>query len=66
MVFQRADLSIEQRLEPSSWRLHADVIGAPANPATQELRSDVKGVTKHLYAVTQDETGWKATVVLDV
>lgn len=66
VVFQRASLLIEQRLEPSSWRLHADVTGAPVNFATQELRSDVKGVTKHLYAVIQDETGWRARVVLDV
>lgn len=66
VVFQGANLSIEQKPGQSSWRLHADVIGAPVDPATQELRSDVKGVTKHLYAVTQDETGWKARVVLDV
>lgn len=66
VVFQRAKLSIEQRPEQSSWHLHADVIGAPVDPATQDLRSDVKGVTKHLYAVIQEETGWKARVVLDV
>jgi len=66
VVFQRASLSIEQRPEQSSWHLHADVIGAPVDPVTQELRSDIKGVTKHLYAVTQDGTGWKARVVLDV
>ncbi len=66
VVFQRANLSVEQRPEQSSWHLHADVIGAPVDTATQDLRSDVKGVTKHLYAVTQDGTGWKARVVLDV
>ncbi len=66
VVFHRVSLSLEQRPKQSSWHLHADVIGAPVNPATQELRSDVKGVTKHLYAVTQDGTTWKARVVLDV
>ncbi|MGH7909234.1 MAG: archease [Thermodesulfobacteriota bacterium] len=66
VVFQRADLSIEQRPGQSSWQLHADVIGAPVDAATQELRSDVKGVTKHLYAVIEDGSGWKARVVLDV
>ncbi|MBI4003228.1 MAG: archease [Nitrospira defluvii] len=66
VVFHRVSLSLEQRPKQSSWHLHADVIGAPVDPVTQELRSDVKGVTKHLYAVTQDGTRWKARVVLDV
>lgn len=66
VVFHRVDLSIRHNPESSAWQLHADVIGAPVDPATQALRSDVKGVTKHLYAVTQDATGWKARVVLDV
>ena len=66
VVFHRVDLSLRHSLGQSSWHLHADVIGAPVDPATQELRSDVKGVTKHLYALTQGVTGWKARVVLDV
>ena len=66
VVFHRVDLSLRHSPVQSSWHLHADVIGAPVNPATQELRSDVKGVTKHLYAVIQDGAAWKARVVLDV
>jgi SHS2 domain-containing protein len=66
MVFHRVLLSVVAAPDQSGWRLHAEVIGAPVNPLVQELRSDVKGVTKHLYAVTQDESGWKARVVLDV
>ena len=45
---------------------HAELTGAPVDPATQDLRSDVKGVTKHLYAVTLEGISWKARVVLDV
>jgi SHS2 domain-containing protein len=66
MVFHQVTLSLEQRPERALWHLHADVIGAPVDPATQTLRSDIKGVTKHLYAVTQDGTTWKARVILDV
>lgn len=66
MVFHRINLALEQRPERSLWHLHAEVIGAPVDPATQDLRSDVKGVTKHLYAVTQVGTTWRARVVLDV
>ena len=66
VVFHRVVLSVTASPDQSSWRLKAEVFGAPINPSTQELRSDVKGVTKHLYAVTQDGSGWKARVVLDV
>ena len=66
VVFHRVSLSVAPSPDQSCWRLHAEVIGAPVNPLVQELRSDVKGVTKHLYAVRQDGTGWKARVVLDV
>ncbi len=66
VVFRRASLTLTQAPDRSVWRLHAELTGAPVDPATQELRSDVKGVTKHLYAVTQEGTRWKARVVLDV
>lgn len=66
VVFHRVSLTVAQQSDGSAWRLHAEVIGSPVDPSAQELRSDVKGVTKHLYAVTQDGTGWKARVVLDV
>ncbi|QOJ33525.1 MAG: archease [Nitrospira sp.] len=66
VVFRRVALSLREQPARSSWSLHAEVIGAPVDPTTQDLRSDVKGVTKHLYAVTQDGTTWTARVVLDV
>ena len=62
----RATLSLNQNDAHTAWHLHAELTGAPVDPATQDLRSDVKGVTKHLYAVTQEGTSWKARVVLDV
>lgn len=66
VVFHRATLSLNQDDATTAWRLHAELTGAPVDPATQDLRSDVKGVTKHLYAVTREGTGWRARVVLDV
>ena len=66
VVFNHASLTVMAQPERASWHLHAEVAGATVDPTTQELRSDVKGVTKHLYAVTQDAAGWKARVVLDV
>jgi len=48
------------------WELEARLCGARVDPSTQELRADVKGVTKHLYDVSQRGSRWYARVVLDV
>ena len=66
VVFHLATLSLNQNEAHTAWHLHAELTGAPVDPATQDLRSDVKGVTKHLYAVTLEGISWKARVVLDV
>jgi SHS2 domain-containing protein len=66
VVFQRVSLSVVPQPDGSIWQLHAEVVGAQVDPATQTLRSDVKGVTKHCYTVRQDGTVWTARVVLDV
>lgn len=66
VVFHHATLAVNATPEKSAWLLHAELVGAPVDQTTQELRSDVKGVTKHLYAVTQEGNTWKARVVLDV
>jgi SHS2 domain-containing protein len=66
VVFHDAVLTLDRESGGSACRLHGRVYGEPVNPARQGLRSDVKGVTKHLYEVTQSDNGWKAKVVLDV
>ncbi|MCW5799383.1 MAG: Archease [Nitrospira sp.] len=66
VVFHHATLAVRAMPDHSAWHLQAELVGAPVDQTTQDLRSDVKGVTKHLYAVTQTGTGWKARVVLDV
>ena len=64
VVFREAPLTLAQ--EGDVWLLQARLIGAPVDYRTQELHADVKGVTKHLYRVSQDAGHWKALVVLDV
>ena len=44
----------------------ATLTGEPVNQATQVLRNDVKGVTKHLYRLYQEQGRWRVRVVLDV
>ena len=64
VVFREAPLTLTQ--EHRVWLLHARLIGAPVDQDTQELHADVKGVTKHLYELTQTSDRWQARVVLDV
>jgi SHS2 domain-containing protein len=52
--------------EAGTWTIQARLVGAPVDQQVQELRNDVKGVTKHLYQLSQEGGRWKATVVLDV
>ena len=64
VVFREAPLTLAR--EGDVWLLRARLIGAPVDYRTQELHADVKGVTKHLYHVSQDAGHWKALVVLDL
>jgi SHS2 domain-containing protein len=64
VVFSRAIIALTQK--ESQWKLVATLIGEPVNRATQELRNDVKGVTKHLYRLHQEQGRWNVRVVLDV
>lgn len=48
------------------WRLSATLIGDRVDANRQELRTDVKAVTKHLYEVKEEEGTWSARVVVDV
>lgn len=64
VVFSKARLTIARRRD--GWTLNATLHGEAVDHTTQELRDDVKGVTKHLYRLAQADGRWKATVVLDV
>jgi SHS2 domain-containing protein len=64
VVFREAPLSLTR--ENDRWKLEATLIGAAVDPAVQTLRNDVKGITRHLYALGQEGSRWKARVVVDV
>jgi SHS2 domain-containing protein len=66
VVYHSVSADVGEKQLGAGWRLRSTVTGSPINPATQELRADVKGVTKHLFDVRQDRTGWMARVVLDL
>jgi SHS2 domain-containing protein len=64
VVYQDVQLMLDWQAD--EWALQARLLGAPVDSTTQELRADVKGVTKHLYEVSQRGSRWYARVVLDV
>lgn len=60
------DASASTASDGGYWRLHGTLDGALIDSSQQDLRSDIKAVTKHLYDVRQEGAGWTATVVLDI
>ncbi len=64
VVFREAPLML--RCENHQWTLEATLIGAPVDVGRQELRNDVKGITKHCYRMEHRGSLWKVTVVVDV
>ena len=67
VVFHGVRATVSRDSEKNLWHLEAALIGDRVDATRQDLRTDVKAVTKHLYEVRQQEEGaWYAHVVLDV
>jgi len=64
VVFHEAPLTVTWN--QGKWTVSGTLAGAPVNSQTQELRNDVKGITRHLYRVEGAGARWRATVVVDV
>lgn len=64
VVFSKADVTVLPHGD--GWQLTAVLVGEPVTSPLQELRADVKGVTKHLYRVQREANHWTARVVVDV
>ena len=48
------------------WSLAAETLGETIDPGRHDLAVDVKAVTLHRFGLIREESGWRATVVLDV
>ena len=67
VVFHDVRAAVSRDSEKNLWHLEAALIGDRVDATRQDVRTDVKAVTKHLYEVRQQEEGaWYAHVVLDV
>ncbi len=65
VVFSNATVTLCPQ-DDGAWKLDGVLYGAPVDSSTQDLRDDVKGVTKHLYRLGQRGGRWVVRVVLDV
>jgi len=66
---QQLLLQVSQiRIEPGTggYRLRAEAVGEPIDPARHDMIVDVKAVTLHRLSVQQKKEGWVAVVVLDI
>ncbi len=66
VVFREAEAELTRDPSQGTWQLRGTLTGELIDPNRQELRADVKAVTKHLYDVRQDGPRWIARVVLDI
>ncbi len=66
VVFQKAPQEVWYDQEKKRWMVHGTIVGERIKPSSQALRSDIKAVTKHQYAFTENEGTWVARVVLDL
>lgn len=65
VVFSQAQLTLTCQ-DHGGWKLMGVLYGEPVNGSAQTLRADVKGITKHLYQLSQNGGRWTVRVVLDV
>ena len=66
VVFRDVHALVSYDSDANLWHLSATLIGDHIDANRQELRTDVKAVTKHLYEVKEKEGTWSAHVVVDV
>lgn len=63
MVFKLVKVAIK---ENKSFKLKATLEGDTINPQKQQLENDIKAVTMHMFEVKKEESGYKASIVVDI
>ncbi len=66
VLFHDVPAEVWQDAEAKTWHVCGTLVGDSIDVATQELRADVKAITKHLYEVHAEPGHYRARVVLDV
>jgi len=63
ILFSKFKVKVVQN---KKYHLSASAWGEEINPETQELRDDVKAVTRHKFGIEKEKEEYSATVVLDI
>ncbi len=66
VLFHDIQAEVWQDTGTQTWHVRGMIVGDSIDGTTQELRADVKAVTKHLYEVHTEPGHYRARVVLDV
>ncbi|MDT7041171.1 archease [Candidatus Nitronereus thalassa] len=66
VVYHEIKADVEEDLDSHTWHIRGMVFGDQIDGKIQELRSDVKAITKHLYEVHAELGKYQARVVVDV
>ena len=66
VLFHDVQAEVWQDADVQSWHVRGMIVGDSIDPGTQELRADVKAVTKHLFDVHAEPGCCRARFVLDV
>ena len=66
VVFHGVQVQVWEDTDQKTWQVRGTVLGEPIDQTRQELRADVKAVTKHMYEVEEHPGRYRTRVVLDV
>ncbi|MBI1910959.1 MAG: archease [Deltaproteobacteria bacterium] len=58
--------SVKINQTDSEYMLSANAYGEVLNPEKHPLSADVKAVTLHMFSLHHTDSGWKATMILDI
>lgn len=66
LLLRVSEVRIQPGGQADNWTLKAQAYGEVLDPKKHQLNVDVKAVTMHQFAVTENQGQWKARVVLDI
>jgi len=66
VLFHHVQAEVWYDASSENWHLRGQVAGDHIDQLTQELRADVKAITKHMYEVNENSSQYRARIVLDV
>ena len=66
VLFHEVRANVWQNTTDLSWHVRGILVGDKIDGSKQELRTDIKAVTKHLYEVHAEPGHYRTRIVLDV